>query len=91
MSILEGLSYGLPVFITKGTNMYDIVKNAQAGWVCDNSVEDIALTLDKMLIQKNVEFLSDNARNLSLEYSWEKISKDTVEIYEELIKKYKKV
>ena len=91
MSILEGLSYGLPVLVTRGTNMYDMVKNAKAGWVCDNSVEDIALTLDKVSSEKDVECLSGNARNLSLKYSWEKISEDTIKMYGELIRNYRKV
>ena len=45
MSILEALSYGLPVLITKGTNMTDLVHKASAGWTCETDPIEIAKTL----------------------------------------------
>lgn len=87
MSILEALSYGLPVLITKGTNMTDLVNEASAGWTCDIDVMEIAKTLERALECRNYSDYSINARKLSNEYSWETISMTTIEQYNNIVKK----
>ena len=87
MSILEALSYGLPVLITNGTNMDGIVKDAGAGWTCRTDVDEIAATLLNTLDCFDCSDISRNARKLSIEYSWDKVSQMTVDKYSEIIKK----
>lgn len=81
MSILEALSYGLPVLITKGTNMTDLVEEASAGWTCDTDEMEIAKTLERALLCTTYSEYSRNARKLSNNYSWDTISKATIEQY----------
>lgn len=81
LSILEALSYGLPVLITKGTNMTDLVDEASAGWTCDTDEMEIAKTLEKALLCTAYSEYSRNARKLSKNYSWDTISKATIEQY----------
>lgn len=85
MSILEALSYGLPVLITEGTNMTDLIENASAGWICKTDVEDIARTLENAVECTDCSQISKNARLLAKKYSWESISVDTIEEYAKII------
>jgi len=75
MGLLEALSYGLPVLITKGTNMSDEVLNYDAGWCCDTSEEDIINTL-KLIINERFELplKGKNARLLATKYDWDIIA-----------------
>lgn len=87
MSILEALSYGLPVLITKGTNMTDLVNEASAGWTCDIDVIEIAKTLERALSCTNYSDYSKNARELSNKFSWDSISMITIEQYKKIVNK----
>ena len=87
MSILEALSYGLPVLITKGTNMTDLVDEASAGWTCETDAVEIAKTLERALRCSNYSEYSRNARELSNEYSWDTISMTTIKQYSDIVKK----
>lgn len=85
MSILEALSFGLPVLITDGTNLDEIVAKEQAGWTCHSSSKDVAEMLRGAIECKDCSAYSVNARKLSLKYTWDEISKLTVEEYRRII------
>lgn len=87
MSILEALSYGLPVLITKGTNMTELVDEASAGWTCDTDEMEIAKTLERALLCSTYSEYSINARELSNVYSWDTISMATIEQYSNIVNK----
>lgn len=88
MGVLEALSYGIPCIVTPGTNMSNEIADIKAGWVSSFDAIQIAQT-----IKKAVEEYSDepnqfkvNAHNLSKEYNWEKIAKDSIYSYQSLLK-----
>lgn len=71
MGLIEALSYGLPVFITRGANMVDEIQKNKAGWTCETTKRDIVNALRKMIQEKD-QFANYgfNARNLSKAYDW---------------------
>lgn len=85
MSLIEALSYGLPCVASKGTNMSDVVKEHNAGWVCDNSVTSIQIVFKEIMECDDFESKSENAYNLSRKYDWDSISMRTHEIYSKLL------
>lgn len=88
MSILEAMSYGIPCLITKGTNMGDFAEQHNSGWVAETNAESIAETIKKAILDReNWKNKSFNARNLvEKEFSWEKVSSETVKVYEDIIR-----
>lgn len=82
MSMIEAMSYGLPCFATKGTNMAEEIDSHQAGWTCDNTVESIIECFCRMISQKDklLEY-GRNAHDLSLRYDWVAIAERTHKEY----------
>lgn len=52
-AVLEAMSYGIPVLVTRGTNMYDVVKDSDAGWVCETTHTSISEALRTAVLQLN--------------------------------------
>ena len=75
MGLIEALAYGLPCFVTPGTNMYEEIKRSNAGWTCQGNVEGIRNTLLEVLDQKGLLVQKgNNARQLSMQYDWDKLA-----------------
>lgn len=86
MGLIEALSYGLPCLVTEGTNMGDEIRQEDAGWVADCSVESIADALMKMLNDRNKFCIkSQNALKLSKKYNWSEIAKNSHIEYKKLL------
>ena len=86
MGIIEALSYGIPCLVTKGTNMANDIKDYNAGWASNNSIDELTEAFKKMLKEKeNFLIISDNARKLALQYSWNEIAKKSNEEFEKII------
>lgn len=89
MGILEALSYGLPVIITEGTGLTDIVKKYGAGYCAENTAESIAVAI-KNAVTERLRFknMSLNAIDLVTEnFKWSRVAKNTVSKYGELVSK----
>ena len=72
MGLIEALSYGLPVFITRGANMFDEVVNNNVGWSCETNKESIVAGLKRMIADvKNYKIKGENARSLATNYDWD--------------------
>lgn len=86
MGILEALSYGLPCLVTEGTNMGNVIKKYNAGWVAQNDSESIAGQLENAVSDSaKYQNKSNNAVNLAEEnFAWEIIAKEAVENYEKM-------
>lgn len=83
MGLIEALAYGVPALVTKGSNMKNEIEAADAGWVCDTTSDDIQNALLQMIADKHLfEAKSNNARNLSLEYDWNKLAE---RLHQELV------
>lgn len=89
VALLEALSYSLPILTTTAANMTKKITDAQAGFVADISVESIQQNLIAMLndLPTKFEAMSNAAYELSRDYFWWKIAKDTHKIYSDLINK----
>ncbi|WP_294531701.1 glycosyltransferase [uncultured Bacteroides sp.] len=75
MGLIEALAYGVPVFITRGANMLDEVKESGAGWTCEIDKDDLKRTLLQMINDcSNLSQYSKNARDLASNYDWDKLA-----------------
>lgn len=78
MGLLEALSYGIPVLITKGTNITGVVDEYNAGWTSDDECDGVADSLEKMIDDLNIlNKISKNCIKLAEKYSWNEIAKQT--------------
>ena len=87
MGILEAISYGLPCIVTPGTNMADIISEADAGWNADFSAESISSTIFKAVAElkgRKTE-IKRNAYELSKKFSWKEIAKQSIMIFSRYI------
>lgn len=87
MGILEALGCGLPVLITEGTTLGACVKDYNAGWVAETSMESIAKSFEKVIEEKAFfkEKSQQAIRLVEENFEWKKIAKGTVEKYKEII------
>ena len=86
MGLIEALSYGIPCLVTKGTNMSEDINSYNAGWTSDNTIENLKDAIKKMLKDKEkFEIIGDNAKKLSLKYSWKQIAEKTHNEFEKII------
>jgi len=89
MSILEALSFGVPVIITKNTNMAGIINEYQCGWVLSESVDhwpsEIITSIDQF--KKSKSFYIENSYKCASNFLWSKIGEDSILTYQTLIKK----
>lgn len=86
MGLIEALSYGIPCFVTSGTNLKEEIVVNYAGWGCEGTVSDISKTLIKLINDKsNFDLYSKNAKKLSEKYDWDSIAKDTHKEYKKMI------
>ncbi|MFI7579552.1 glycosyltransferase [Kocuria kalidii] len=54
MAVLEAMSIGLPVVITESCGLASLVRDHQAGVVCDHSQEDFEKALERLLENANL-------------------------------------
>lgn len=75
MGLIEALSYGIPCFVSRGTNMLDEVSNSNAGWTCEVTTDEIRDSLLKIIEEKDLlSQKGENALSLSKKYQWEKLA-----------------
>jgi glycosyltransferase involved in cell wall biosynthesis len=87
MSVLEALSYGLPCLVTEGTNMGEIIRKYDAGWVAETNVDSISATINRAISERNLwEEKSQNARRLIEDnFVWDKVVEQTIVQYKGII------
>lgn len=87
MGLLEALAYGVPCFVSEGTNMRKAIDSADAGWTCETTEESIRIVLHKILKEKKeLPKKSINALELSKNYQWDTIAKHFHETLELILK-----
>ena len=86
ISILEALSYGIPVFVSKETNVGQYVKEYNAGWVLE---ELDTVSISKALLEIENSDLKEtalNARQLAEEcFSWDALVPELLRQYEKIM------
>lgn len=83
MGVLEALSYGIPCLLTPGTNMADVIISFNAGWSTDFTANSISNTIEKACndLRNAPMAYRKNAFDLSKQYSWNSIAKETISVY----------
>ena len=85
-SVIEAISYGIPVIATPGTNMADVVERNNLGFVADFDSEGVYECIKKAFLNKD-SFLQ-TSKNAVLytkdNYGWDEIIKKTVTVYENI-------
>ena len=91
MGILEAMSYGVPCLITKGTTLGDFVNEYDAGWVAETDAQSVYENIVKAINEMpELENKSKSAIKLVVDnFAWDKVSKETVNTYDERIKNSK--
>lgn len=87
LGVLEAMSYGKPVLVTKGTNLAEEVDLYDAGFTAGNDVAGVKTALERAFnAKKSLGYKGDNAHRLvSEEFAWDKIAKKAVETYGRLL------
>lgn len=90
-SVIEALSQGIPVLVTPGTNMADLIKKYDAGWIAQE--DEIAETI-KVILEASESELSikgGNAQELVREeLAWNKIGSALLEAVDQNLANAKK-
>ncbi|XWK86669.1 MAG: hormogonium polysaccharide biosynthesis glycosyltransferase HpsP [Phormidium sp.] len=87
IAVAEAMAAGTPVCITRGVYIWEDILNAEAGWVCDRTVESLTETL-RLALQDPAEIKRRglNAKELTIKnYSWEAIAEQTIQAYQQII------
>ncbi|MBE9231817.1 glycosyltransferase [Cuspidothrix issatschenkoi LEGE 03284] len=94
ISVLESLAAGVPVIVTPGVALSDIVQEQHLGYVTELNITAIAATIENFLDhpQESKEMgdsygaLRYRARQFILDnYTWDKIALKMVSVYEDII------
>ena len=87
MGILEALSYGIPCLVTEGTNLGELVRQYDAGWVANTDVDSISSAIRQAVCERHLwKNKSMNARRLIDEcFGWESIARKTIEEYKKIM------
>lgn len=92
MGILEALSYGLPCLVTEGTNLGELIRRYDAGWVAQTDTKSIEATIRQAIRERHLWIeKSKNARRLIEDnFMWEHVAADTLFQYNKMIVDYRK-
>ena len=89
IGLMEAIDCGVPCIATFETNYGEIIEKNGLGWMAETTVEGIAKKIIeayndkdkfKTISQREIEYSKEN-------FEWNKIAKDTIEKYSNLIKK----
>lgn len=82
-SVIEAISYGVPVIVTPGTNIYNEVNENNLGFVCDFNKESIYKCLVNTFKNKNIfNKISKNEVEYSkMNFDWNEVVKKTISYY----------
>lgn len=86
-AVIEAISYGVPVIVTPGTNVADIVTQNKLGYAIDFDTDSLYMCLSKIICNKKcLGYISSNeviyAQN---NFSWDNIMIQSVNNYSEII------
>lgn len=89
MGILEALSYGLPCIVTPQTNMAEIIRDNNAGWLTKVDAHEIANTVMLACHQYKEKFFeySHSAHKAAKQFSWQEIAAKSITCYTSIISK----
>ena len=75
MGLIEALAYGIPCFVTPGSNMAEEIEEHDAGWTCEGTKESIMQGVMQVLKEKeSYRKKSQNAVQLAKRYNWAELA-----------------
>lgn len=88
VAVLEAFAAGLPVLITPGVALADVVTKQRLGYVAELNVTRIAFLLQQALEHlQETKIMGDRARQLvQKKYTWSRITENLIEIYMKTLK-----
>ncbi len=90
MGLLEAMSYGIPVMITKGTNMNPIVKKFNCGWYSDSSEIGIKKMIQAIIYErKSIPEKGKNGVRAAKLFDWSNIARKMHEELDKIVAKYR--
>jgi len=89
IAVAEAMVAGTPVVISNQVYIWEDVQQAEAGWVCDCTVESLAQKLRTALSGRaEQQRRGKQAQQYALEhYSWTAIAQQTIQAYQQLLQK----
>lgn len=81
MGLLEACSLGLPCLITAGTHLGSDVRAENAGWVCNQEINEISKLLVEAVDKSAYACKSNGAKRVADKYSWKRIAAKTHDSY----------
>lgn len=87
MAVLEALSYGVPCLLTPQTNVANIVKSEDCGWITELKIDSIV----KCIIDAIIEYenkrdqLIVNSLNAARKFTWDRIASISIQEYSRII------
>ena len=90
-TLLEAMSKGLPIITTNVLGNRGIIKEDYHGYFCETNSESIAKTIEKIIKNKTEwrRFSKNNLKEVK-KYSWDKVVKQTEEVYKEVLAEHNK-
>ena len=88
MGLIEALAYGLPALVTPGTNMAKEIRESDAGWTCEGTVDGVTEALKQVIRERDsLSIKGRNAVLLAQKYNWSLIANDFHNLVQCLLKK----
>lgn len=85
MCVLESLATGVPVVVTPGVALADIVREHQLGWVPELNIDAIASNIDQALSNsQQLTAMGNRASQIGRDYTWNHLSRNLVDIYRQI-------
>jgi glycosyltransferase involved in cell wall biosynthesis len=86
ISVLESLAAAVPVIVTPGVALSDIVQQEQLGYVTELNIDAIASTIQNLLDHpQEAKKMGDRARQFILEnYTWDHIASKMIYVYKKI-------
>lgn len=87
MSVLEAMSLGIPVIVTRSCGLAGFVRRTDAGFVVDDSVDDLVAAIDRLLGDDSLrhEFGQNGLRAVRAEHGMDAIAAQLEDVYGEAI------
>lgn len=87
-AVIEAMSYGVPVLVTPGTNIDELVKSENLGFVAKFDIDDIAQKLLLAHKEKNdfKQISSNELKIIANNFDWNSVMLKTVNEYKNILK-----